>query len=583
MPDPSPPADQTSVSPAEPEKQADQHPGFRFAKFLCTQNPFYLLSVCFVLHGTSLWMNGSHEEYEALPLFLLICGYIFMMSLTAVTVIRKAKLWEDARSILLLVPLLLVVLSLTLDDPLITDPFTGGIMVVCAFLFSAGVMEMLLRGLRIRLPWLYRLPLHALMGLIVVYPLAIVPALHYEDAALSASWRIYLFSPLSALVVLSLIPAIRKGADYVRENGTPWNWPLYPWTVFTFLIFAVGARGYSYSLSFDPVLDQSYKDAMGLEAAWGMYFLTPLLLAVAFLLLEFGIVTRRISVSFPAMILPAAACGLILFEWNDSLPYRLFQQEFTTTIASPLFIGLCCATLFYFVALRRGVPLALPAFTITLLGFTVVGPKTVDPLTVTEFQPLPLLLAGSVLLTRGLFDRRSGRFFLGLAGITLWIGVEFWPYWSSFTLLMSFTHLLLASCLLSGVCFRDNLSRDFLFLGMIGLCLAAFLALFHPPELPNWLPDWSRPVYVLGLIATALMIAYPCRLPPFFYVALTMLLGTTIESGRLLLELLQSLVDWRGLSSFLIGFAILLLGILVSAGKAGFLERLKALVPKPTE
>lgn len=580
MPEPSPPI---STSPAGHEQGTAPHAGFRFAKFLCTQNPFYLLSVCFVLHGTSLWLNGSHEEYEALPLFLLICSYIFMMSLTAVTVIRKANLWEDARSLLLLVPLLLVELSLTLDDPLITDPLRGGLMVICAFMFAAGVIELLLRGLRLRLPWLYRLPLHALMGSIVLYPLAIVPALHNEEAVISASWRIYLFGPLSSLLVLSLIPAVRKGAGYVRENGTPWGWPLYPWTVFSFLILAAGARGYSYSLSFDPVLEQSYNDAMGLEAAWGMYFLTPLLLAVAFLLLEFGIVTRRTNISFLAMIVPAAACGSIVLEWNYSLPYRLFHLEFTSTIASPLFVGLCGATLFYFAALQRRVPLALPAFTLALLVFTVVGPKTVDPWTVSGFQPLPLMLAGGVLLTRGIFDRRSGRFFLGLAEITLWIGVEFWPYWGSFTLLTYFAHTLLGGCLLSGVCFRDDLSRDFLFLGMIGLCLAAFVALVHPPGLPSWLPDWSRPVYVLGLIATALMIAYPCRLPLFFYAATAMLLGTTIESGRLLVELLQSFVDWRGLSSFLIGFALLLLGILVSAGKAGFLNRLKALVPKRAE
>jgi hypothetical protein len=248
-----------------------------------------------------------------------------------------------------------------------------------------------------------------------------------------------------------------------------------------------------------------------------------------------------------------------------------------------LFVSLCCATLYYLMAMWRGVPLSLPAFTMTLLGFCVVDPRSVAPLTLAEFQPLPLALAGSVLLTRGLFDRRSGRFFLGLAGITLWIGLEFWPYWSSFTLQLYFTHMTLAACLLSGVCFRDDLSREFLFLGMTGLCLAAFLTLFHPPDLPDWLPDWSRPVYVLGLITIALTIAYPLHLPPFFYVAVAMLLGTTLESGRLLLEFLQNLVNWRGLSSFLIGFALLLLGMLVSAGKAGFLTRLKALVPKPSE
>lgn len=580
MPDPSLSEPLDSIAPRQ---QVDRPPGIRLARFVCTHNPFYLLSVCFVLHGTSLWMNGSQQEHETLPLFLLICGYIFMMSLTAVTVIRQAKLWEDARSILLLVPLLLVELSLTLDDPLITDPFSGRIIVIAAFLFSVVVIELLLGGLRLRLPWLYRLPLHAFMGSIILYPLAIVPALYNEPAVVSASWRIYLFGPLSALVVVSLIPAVRRGAQYVRENGTPWNWPLYPWTVFTFLILAVGARGFSFSLSFDPVLGQSYDEAMGLEAAWGGYFLTPLLIAVAFLLLEFGIVTRRISVSFLAMMLPAGACGLVLFDWNHSLPFRLFQETYASTFAAPLFVALCGASVYYFIALVRRVPLALPAFTFTILGFTVVGLRTIDPLTIDEFQPLPLMLAGSVLLTRGLFDRGSGKFFLGLMGITCWIGLEFWPYWSQFTRSMYFSHMLLAAFLTSGVCFQKGLARDFAVLGMLGLVIAAGIALFHPPDLPHWLPDWSRMLYVLGLAAISLSIAYPFHLPEFFYVAVALLLGTTLESGRLLVELLQSLFDWRGLSSFLIGFALLLLGMLVSAGKAGLLNQLKALVPKPLE
>lgn len=580
MPDPSPPESLDSTAPNQP---VNRPPGLRLARFICTQNPFYLLSVCFVLHGTSLWMNDSHEDYETLPLFLLICGYIFMMSLTAVTVVRKAKLWEDARSILLLVPLLLVELSLTLDDPLITDPAGGRMIVIAAFLFSVVVIELLLGGLRMRLPWLYRLPLHAFMGLIILYPLAIVPALYNESAVLSASWRIYLFGPLSALAIVSLIPAVRRGTEYVRDNGTPWSWPLYPWSLFTFLILAVGARGYSFSLSFDPVLEQSYGEAMGLESAWGGYFLTPLLIALAFLLLEFGIVTRRISVSFLAMILPVGACGLVLFEWNDSLPLRMFQETYTSRFAAPLFVALCAASAFYFIALVRRVPLALPAFTCTVLGFSVVGLRTIDPLTISEFQPLPLMLAGSVLLVRGLFDRESGKFFLGLIGITCWIGLEFWPSWGHFTRSMYFSHMLLVALLLSGLCFQKGFAKDFAFLGMLGLVVAAGIALFHPPDLPHWLPDWSRMLYVLGLAAISLSIAYPCHLPEFFYVAAVMLLGTTIESGRLLVELLQSLVDWRGLNSFLIGFALLLMGMLVSAGKAGLLNHLKILVPKPLE
>ena len=169
----------------EPSEPIDKRRlGFHFSRLICTHNPFYLLSVCFVLHGTGLQMNDAHEQHQPLPLFLLICGYILVMSLTAVTIIRKAKLWEDARSILLLVPVLLVELSLTLDDPLITDPAIGRGLVVGAFLFSAMVLELLLQGLKLRLPILYRFPLHCLMGVIILYPLFVIPAIHQQGLAL---------------------------------------------------------------------------------------------------------------------------------------------------------------------------------------------------------------------------------------------------------------------------------------------------------------------------------------------------------------------------------------------------------------
>lgn len=554
---------------------------FRFTRFLYTQNPFYLLSVCFVLHGTGLQMNGSHEQHEPLPLFLLICGYILMMSLTAVTVIRKARLWEDARSILLLVPVLLVELSLTLDDPLITDPVLGRMLVVGAFLFSVTVFEILLHGLKLKLPRLYRLPLHALMGLIILYPLFIIPAIHHPDSTLSVPWRNYLFGPIAAAAILALIPAIRRGAEYVRENGTPWSWPLYPWTIFVFLILAVGARGYSFTLSFDPVLEQSFHQAMALESTWGWYFLAPILMSVAFLIMEFGIVTKRAGVSFCSMLIPLGTCWMVFTEGNQSLPYHQFLAEFTAVLPSPLFLTLCAATGFYFLALMRHQPLGVPLFVTSLLAFSIIGTDTIDDATLTKFQPLPLMLAGTVLIAKAVFEGRSVRFVLGCLMVTVWFCTAMEPYWDHLWLGLILFHGSVLTFLIAGVFFRDQAAPDFLALGGIGLAIGGGVALLVPMDLPHAVPEWSPLLYSLSLAVIAFAISYPMRARIFFYLGSLLFIGTAFVGGQIVLEQLQLMFRFRGLGSMIVGFLLLILAMLVSAAKAGFLKRWQVLLPKP--
>ena len=49
--------------------------------------------------------------------------------------------------------------------------------------------------------------------------------------------RIFLFSTISDLEALILLPAIRCGTTYVNDSGTPWPW--FPWTVFGLLAVGV--------------------------------------------------------------------------------------------------------------------------------------------------------------------------------------------------------------------------------------------------------------------------------------------------------------------------------------------------------
>src|SRR5207253_4692621 len=92
------------------------------------------------------------------------------------------------------------------------------------------------------------------------------------------------FSSVAGLVFLSLLPAIRRRAGYVDNNGSPWRWPLYPWVLFGVLAAAVPAGGWLLCWSMHLL---SGGDSQRL--IFGPYFAVPFGFAVAVLLLEIGI------------------------------------------------------------------------------------------------------------------------------------------------------------------------------------------------------------------------------------------------------------------------------------------------------
>src|SRR5215471_15963268 len=200
----------------------------RIARFLYTQNPFYLLSVAFVLHSTRLWYRQGGGPFDPWPLMGVIGGYILLVAAVGFVLVRFGKVWDDARSILLIVLLLFVELSLTFDGVLVSQPSTGCALLATGLTLAVVVSEGLLTGLGIRLPRLYRIPYHLFLALLFLYPLAIVTGLFQfragGDGTSAAVWRVYLFSPATAAVLLTLLPALRRGPAYVARTGTPWHW-----------------------------------------------------------------------------------------------------------------------------------------------------------------------------------------------------------------------------------------------------------------------------------------------------------------------------------------------------------------------
>src|SRR5207253_4754447 len=112
-----------------------------------------------------------------------------------------------------------------------------------------------------------------------------------------------------------------------RDNGSPWPWPLYPWTLFGLLGLAVPARAFllCYSMHLPEGAAQS-------DLIFGPFFLVPFGLAVAVLLLEIGLESRSKSVISVALAFPV---GLLVLA---SMGHRIepSYQEFLTMFSNRL-------------------------------------------------------------------------------------------------------------------------------------------------------------------------------------------------------------------------------------------------------
>jgi hypothetical protein len=189
------------------------------AKFLYTHNPFYLLSAGSVLFGLrTAFDNSQTATYSAWLLAGSLAGYTLLLTATAILIVRIGKVWDDARTIALLVLLMLVAISCSFDRLFMDDRTTAQRLQLMGCLFAIVVVESLIRGLSIRFPWPYRTPLYALLGLFFVYPLAIGDP-WWQNSSITAPWRVITFPVSASLVSLTLIPAIRLSRAAVTNNG----------------------------------------------------------------------------------------------------------------------------------------------------------------------------------------------------------------------------------------------------------------------------------------------------------------------------------------------------------------------------
>lgn len=331
-------------------------------KFLYTQNPFYLISCFLILYGLQVATLSSSDLFSrSIFLTLSIASYTLLMAVTCIGVVRLGKVWEDARSIFLVVVISQVALSSALDELCVSDWSTASGLLAAGGVFTVLITEFVFRACRVRFPGWYRLSLYAFMLVFFGMPVLLGHAVGERSDRL-ASWGAPIFSSLIALALLVAIPAIRKGSSYVTNNGTPWRWPLFPLSVFVILVVLAGIRTHAIWMSFG---------FFGASVRFEPFLLFPIALAIFVLVVESEHGKPATGRSYAAMGL--APLLLICGTSNHGstfLPLRADMQTYFGSAQTIILVALVGFYLYVWLRGLKGSEFAVTATLLALCGFS---------------------------------------------------------------------------------------------------------------------------------------------------------------------------------------------------------------------
>jgi hypothetical protein len=484
--------------------------------WLYTSNPFYVISADLVFIGLRMSYDPSGRPFETVVLMVALLGYTLLLATTACLLIRLGRVWDDARTILLLVVAMFLAISISFDETLAGKPWLGVPCFLGGFLFAVAVNEGVLRCIRLRLPSPYRIPYYMILALFFLYPIALTPFVRYPESP-RLQWLLFGFSPLAGAAFLCLVPAIRRGPSAFAKSGSPWPYPLYPWTLFGLLAAAVCGRASYLCVSFHFVGMSSRVGRF--DCIFGPYFLIPFLLALGVLLIEAAVVSRRRTMQRVAMAVLPGVLLLAMIGHRPDPVFGGFLNLFRETLGgTPLFFSMIAVAALYAYSATRRIPLALAGLTGSLLALSVIGPQTLDLSGLTAPQPLPLLTAGGLQVALATVRRQSWRALLGSVCVIAAISIGLGRFGLEGHQTLVVFHLAILAAALVGTFFQDDLGRFLQWAASVLLASACWFSVWDTSDKLADVPLAWRQLYPLVAITAAVLYAQltGCR---FFLIA----------------------------------------------------------------
>ena len=543
-------------------EQSSKPGGLNFARFLYNQNPFYLISAALVLYGFSVSITQDELTNSPWVLASLFSGYITLLALSAWAIVRFGKVWDDARSILMVLLLLLLALSSSVDLFCMTKPQTAAALAAAGFAFAVVLSEFLIRSLGIKFgPWL-RGPLYSMLGASFFFPLVFaVRNTHFEDT--DARILVLAFPFLCAACLLTLIPAITKGRAEVAENGTPWKWPFYPYSAFVLLAVGLCFRIAMVTWSFD------HSSTFGMLGSW-LY--VPLLFAAAWILFEFGVVEestrlRKLALNLLPLGIPLA------MDWSVDNSEN-FYHLVTANVASPVWLTMVGLIALLAVVRLRGFGEANPFIGAALILAALLkmdGQFMGSPM---ELQAWPFVCIA--ILAIASYGRRSLSVTVLLAASSLSVPVAQYatpflkPWFGGgevFTMLCLMACLILAAAFVMGLLTNDRLAKQ---LRVVLAYVFPTLALLMALETISESHVVYLPVALMIALALASFLTYLFAGSRLHLCSIVLTFGVMIVTLGSQPQVMSSLDGVPLLQFMVAGIGCLGLGLLVSAMKAGW-------------
>ena len=534
------------------------------SRFIATKNPFYAISAALVLFGLNRAVNSS-QGVDHWQLMSAMCGYTLLLALSGWLVVRIARVWSDARTLLLLIVLMFFAISVSLDHAAVERVDDALPLLLFGLGFSMMLTEIVLASCRITLALRYRLPYHAMLCVLFIYPL-FLGQLAIAGKSLWMSWSVCAFPTVCAIVFLTLLPSAMLGGRREPTHGTPWRWPLYPWSLFVFLLAGVLLRSYWLSIAFEA--------NKGTGVSYRPYFVIPLFIVVALLWLQAARSARSGWATFIGMLAPIGIFALALpGPITEDIGGR-FLSVFCDQLASPAQLAAWGLVGFYAIAAVqhiRGAPFALVA-AIMLAASTRVDTLSLNALAMPNANIVGVLAVFQCI--RAVVQRSTLSMMLGvllaiidsclLGAGTFYMALDgFFPI-----------HLAMLAFFVVGMLFDDGAGR---WLRRNAAWLLPVVAIVLAIGESRWFPGVPHEITVAFFaIMSCLAAVYWLRMrtaPHLLAVAITTGVCTAIQSQRAYQLLVESSLavaaEWLAW-----GLIVLAIALATSFAKSGVLSSL---------